>query len=278
MPLNSNKLKDFPFSIQIGKYSINLNSQKIEEIIMPDTFSDRDFYKHRVEDAINKHLNSNKLKDFPFSIQIGEYSINLNSLSMSVLNEIFEKYKDKLYDSYKFDLDFNSNPNIIKNEKNINDIETKQCNLNTLLINTTLNILADFKHIEKDAFVVYNPKYLKPNSPIVDFELLTINSKSTDNIRTNNDYLILNQFPLRKSLSLDANYFSIINSLNNCKNILNPEYKYNYNPKFDVFTKKPTKEWKLFESIYAKKDTTQNNKIKTKNITSSLTRNKEISL
>lgn len=242
------------------------------------------YYSNIIEKAVTDHLNN--YSDFPLNFRIGDSRhITINTASLRCLNSVFEKYKDKLYDENKTILNFENNPNIIivKNSNTDNLPETIKKNnyhdLNSILVTDALNILADFHTFDKDAYIVYNPKTFNKNelTGTTYFELVESTGVNTENEpflkrKLQDGYVLLNEFPLRKNLSRDLNYFSFVESLKN-KNILNPNIKFFYNPKKCVFSKLP-REWTKFEDTFKRKTPEPNNvqKKKEKNISSSLSR------
>jgi len=233
------------------------------------------YYTSLIENALKKHLSSEN-NSFPFRIQIDDNFITLCASSLRSLNEVFENYKDKLFDPYRKALSLYDNPNITLNDEPFTNFEQKTVNLNNLLVNASLSLITTFNNFDKDCFVLYKPNNFKPNMAISDFVLVPSNSQQPkdDPYIVNmqiEGYKLLSEFPLKKSLSKDANYFSIINSFLD-KDILNPEYKYNYQLKNDIFKNKLPKEWKNFEKIF-NKNNLSDNKNNTKIISSSLSKN-----
>jgi len=244
---------------------------------------EKNYNETSIENAVKEHLE--KHPDFPINFQIGNSHINLNYASLRNLNKVFEKYKDKLYDSNKCCLDFEDNPNI----KTVSSAEAakydKKHSLNNILITDTLNILAYFNNRANDAYIVFrsfNSTLHTTNNPgnaTVDFIFVDstgVPFKKEENLKkyTENGYILLSEFPLRKNMSRDMNYFSFIKSLKG-KDILNPKIKLYYDPKYDVFQILP-KEWKKFENTFNSKQNVkeEKNSKPEKLLSSSLTKSK----
>jgi hypothetical protein len=188
------------------------------------------------DEALKKHFSN--YSEFPINIKLGDSkNISLTASSLKDLIELFNIYEDKIYDHNKSTFNFSNNPNILYTEKPINNLNTKECNLNKLLSTTILNILSSFIQNKNNKYLFYCNEN-NVDSPIADFILL-------DKLETDSNYKFIK--PLNPDLSLEYNYFFLINNLLD-KDILNPNYKYNWQNSNNIIENIP-KEWKQFKSI-----------------------------
>jgi hypothetical protein len=275
-----NKVKKPGQSIYQKNIQQQKKMQKQENKEIYDVPENHSYEYQQIDEAINRHLKNTP--ESPIKIKIGDSpDLNYKSSLLFNLNHLLNKYDNKLYNEDLSLCDLKSNPNITLSENNIYDVNNNNFNLNKLLSNTTLKLINELNssfnnNPDKNYVIIYQKLNKKADTNISNFELYSLK----DNIITEDDkyffnlheYQILNECHTIKKASKEFQYFSIINSFKD-KPILNPSYKYNFNPNIDIFQSLP-KDWKKYININnLNNNTERNNKQnKTKIISSSISR------
>jgi hypothetical protein len=196
-------------------------------------------YKN-IEKAITEHINNHQ--ELPIGITIGLQNMALNASFVKDLVSVYNKYEKQITDQNRTELNLYTNPNIFYTKIPENNASIKYCNLNDAVTTSILNLLAKFQQQNEDMLIYYKPP--KSDKAIADFEL----SKSENYSQTFPEYKLLTKYPLNKKLSFEFNYHFIVKNLVD-KDILNPDFKYNWQESNNIIDNIP-KDMKRFKETF----------------------------